>query len=319
MAHETNATHRRAVEQARWELLGHIVALTYKPMIVLSFVWVGLLIVDFTTGLSPLLQTLSDIIWALFVLQFVVELIVAPHKTTYLRHHWLTALSLLLPALRIVGVVGIVRTARVLRMAGMTGSFNLLRLLTAVNRGMVAVRTALGRRRVGYVAVLTVMITLAGAAGMFYFESPTALRHAGHRAAIQVGAGLHSYGEAMWWTAMIMTTMGSAYWPLTLEGRILCWLLALYAFGVFGYLTAIIASFFIGKDAAPVAAGSEPSAARGAEEVDAAAIRADLAAMRTQLEVLVARLGAPVTGHAVAREDRTPAGGRPPINPEVRP
>jgi voltage-gated potassium channel len=270
---------------------------------------VGLLIVDFTTGLSPQLQALSNVIWALFVLQFVVELIVAPHKTTYLRHHWLTAISLLLPAFRIVGIVGIVgivRTARVLQTAGMTGSFNLLRLLTAVNRGMVAVRTTLGRRRVGYVAVLTAMITLAGAAGMFYFESPTALRHAGHSAAVQAGAGLHSYGEAVWWTAMIMTTMGSAYWPLTLEGRILCWLLALYAFGVFGYLTAAIASFFIGKDAATVAAGTGPSAAKGAEEVDAAAIRADLAAMRTQLKVLVARLEAPATGHAVAREDRTP-------------
>jgi voltage-gated potassium channel len=105
---------------------------------------------------------------------------------------------------------------------------------------------------------------------------------------------------------MIMTTMGSAYWPLSLEGRILCWLLSLYAFGVFGYLTAAIASFVIGKDAASVAAGTGPSAATGAEEVDAAAIRADLAAMRTQLEVLVARLETPATGHTVAREARTP-------------
>jgi voltage-gated potassium channel len=107
---------------------------------------------------------------------------------------------------------------------------------------------------------------------------------------------------------MIMTTMGSAYWPLTLEGRSPCWLLALYASGVFGYLTAAIAiaRFFIGKDAASVAAGTGPSAATGAEQVDAAAIRADLAAMRTQLEVLVARLETPATGHAVAREDRTP-------------
>jgi hypothetical protein len=54
------------MEQARWELLGHIVALTHKPMIVLSFVWVGLRIMDFTTGLSPLLQTLRNVIWAPF-------------------------------------------------------------------------------------------------------------------------------------------------------------------------------------------------------------------------------------------------------------
>jgi voltage-gated potassium channel len=48
---------------------------------------------------------------------------------------------------------------------------------------------------------------------------------------------------------MLMTTMGSEYWPRTGEGRILCFLLSLYAFGVFGYVTATIATFFIGRDA----------------------------------------------------------------------
>ena len=47
---------------------------------------------------------------------------------------------------------------------------------------------------------------------------------------------------------MIMTTMGSAYWPQTDAGRVLCVLLSLYAFGVFGYVTALLASFFVGRD-----------------------------------------------------------------------
>ncbi len=62
-------------------------------------------------------------------------------------------------------------------------------------------------------------------------------------------AALNTYGTSLWWTAMIMTTMGSQYWPQTPEGRILCVLLALYAFAVFGYVTATLASFFIGRDA----------------------------------------------------------------------
>ena len=49
---------------------------------------------------------------------------------------------------------------------------------------------------------------------------------------------------------MIMTTMGSAYWPQTGEGRVLCVILALYAFAVFGYLTASLASYFVDRDAA---------------------------------------------------------------------
>lgn len=48
---------------------------------------------------------------------------------------------------------------------------------------------------------------------------------------------------------MVMTTMGSQYWPQTVEGRLLCVLLALYAFGVFGYVTAALATIFFGRDA----------------------------------------------------------------------
>jgi len=72
-------------------------------------------------------------------------------------------------------------------------------------------------------------------------------------------AGIHDYGTALWWTAMLMTTMGSAYWPQTGEGRILCVLLALYAFAVFGYVTATLATFFVSRDMARAAAPERES------------------------------------------------------------
>jgi voltage-gated potassium channel len=48
---------------------------------------------------------------------------------------------------------------------------------------------------------------------------------------------------------MMMTTLGSSYWPVTAEGRVLAFLLALYAFTMFGYITATLATFFIGREA----------------------------------------------------------------------
>ena len=36
-----------------------------------------------------------------------------------------------------------------------------------------------------------------------------------------------------------MTTLGSEYWPKSTEGRLLCFLLAVYAFAVWGYITAL--------------------------------------------------------------------------------
>lgn len=47
---------------------------------------------------------------------------------------------------------------------------------------------------------------------------------------------------------MLLTTMGSEYWPQTAEGRILCLLLSVYAFAVFGYVTAAIADYFVDTD-----------------------------------------------------------------------
>jgi len=56
------------------------------------------------------------------------------------------------------------------------------------------------------------------------------------------------YGHALWWTAMLLTTMGSEQWPVSAEGRILCLALSIYGFAIFGYIAGTIASWFVGKD-----------------------------------------------------------------------
>ena len=79
---------------------------------------------------------------------------------------------------------------------------------------------------------------------------------------------------------MLMTTLGSEYWPHTAEGRVLAFLLALYAFTVFGYVTAILASFFVGHTAdrdalAPTAAEVRALRTEIAELRAALALRAE--------------------------------------------
>ena len=130
---------------------------------------------------------------------------------------------------------------------------------------MNALRASLGRRGLGYAVLLTVLVALLGAGGMLAFEP-----------ASEVEGGFASYGEALWWTAMLLTTMGSEFWPRTAEGRALCFLLSLYGFAVFGYITAAFASFFVGRDAAD--AEAEVAGAR-----DLAALRHEVAALRGEL------------------------------------
>jgi voltage-gated potassium channel len=242
---DENRETTEELERERWELLARIDEAMEQPMILLAFIWLGLLIYEFTAGLSPGLEMLVYMIWAVFILHFLLGLIVAPAKRQYFRRNWLTALSLLIPAFRVFRVF---RAIRLLRAARTVRSLQLVRLVASLNRGMRALGNTLAKRGFGYVVALTVVVMLGGAAGMLAFENPAAIRQAGYEA--PDGAGLRTYGESLWWTAMILTTMGTDYWPRTAEGRILCWLLALYAFAIFGYITATIASFFIGQDAA---------------------------------------------------------------------
>lgn len=76
-------------------------------------------------------------------------------------------------------------------------------------------------------------------------------------------AEFETYGHALWWTAMRVITAGSDAEPITGEGRALAFLLALFGYAIFGYVTATIASFFIGRDAqeanAPVAESQDIS------------------------------------------------------------
>ena len=222
------------VRRERWKLTARLARVLEVPMLVLSAVWSLLLVLEFTRGLSPGLQTLNDVIWLAFVAQFATEFLAAPGKRVYLRKHWLTGVSLALPALRLVRLV---RVAGLARLAGVPRGLRLARLLGAMNRGMRTLATGFRRRGLGYLTLLTALVAVTGAAGMYRFELDA-----------PGGPGFPDYTTALWWTAMLLTTMGSDYWPRTGEGRLLCLLLAIYAFAVFGYVTAAIAAYFVGRD-----------------------------------------------------------------------
>ena len=252
----------KELESERLELLARVEAWLETPMVVLGFVWLALLVAEFVWGSSALFEGLGTIIWIVFLLDFALKLTLAPHKGRYLRHNLLTVVALFVPALRVFRVA---RAVRVLRLARTARGLRLVRVVTSLNRGMRALSATMGRRGFGYVAVLTLIVTFAGAAGMYAFERDAA-------------GGLGNYGTALWWTAMIMLTLGSEYWPQTPEGRVLCILLSLFAFGIFGYVTAALASFFIGRDAE-----DESTELAGARELGL--LREEITLLREELRV----------------------------------
>lgn len=256
---------KQILDRERREILQKLEDWLDLPMIVLAWVWLVLFVVELTVGLNPLLEAIATVIWILFILDFALTFTIAPRKIAYLKNNWLSAIALIIPALRIFRIarfVGLLRGVRASR------GLNLVRILTRTNRGMSALGASMGRRGFGYVVMLTLAIILVGAAGMYAFENNTS-----------DGSGLNDYGTALWWTAMLMTTMGSEYWPQTPEGRMLCLILALYAFAVFGYLTAVLATFFIGRDAE-----DNEAELAGAKSIDT--LHTEIQALRAEIQAL---------------------------------
>lgn len=261
MAEPDTPEERESLERERNEILLRLEDWLEWPMLALAFVWLALLILEFTYGLSPFLARLGIGIWIVFVLDFLLKLFVAPRRLVFVRRNWLTVIALIVPALRVFRAF---QAIRVLRAARAVRGLRLVRVVSSINRGMRALGNSLSRRGFGYVIAITVIVIVGGGAGMYTFEGGTE-------------GGINSYPEALWWTAMLITSIGSDFWPATPEGRLLCLLLSIYGLVVFGYITATLASFFISQDADDEEGELAGSRALAELRKEVQALRADLA------------------------------------------
>lgn len=242
------------VRDERDELLAHVQAIIEPVLVVLGLVFLGLLLLDYgVVAVSAQSQQwvgqALQVIWAIFLIDFIVRLAIAPAKGTFLRQNWLTVLSLALPFLR---PLRIFRAARALR------SLSLARFLGGINRGMRVLRQVTRGRQVAFVSVLTVVVVLAGAVGVLFFDRDVA------------GAPIQTFGEALWWSAAMVTTINNEQYAVSLEARILAILQRIYAVSVFGYITASIATYLIGTTTTPTDPKLE-------------ALRGELVALRQEL------------------------------------
>lgn len=111
------------------------------PMFLLALFWLYLFLVEMFGELSRTQEILIYIIWALFILEFILKLITAPRKTLYIRKNWLTIISLLIPALRafrLFYAINLLRSARVIN------STRIIRALTSGKRFLSALKEAQG-------------------------------------------------------------------------------------------------------------------------------------------------------------------------------
>lgn len=193
------------------------------PMAGLAVIWALLVAYDLSAATTWRTQVLVliDVIWVVFIVEFLAKLVVSRRPVAFLRRRWPSLLFLTLPALRLLRIVRVVRVLRALPAARVAGSSY---------RAIGTARSVLGGR-LGVLVATTFVVIFSGSQLSMLLE-PTVVT---------------SLGEGIWWAGNVGITGNLVAEPVTVPGRILSLVLSTYAVVVVAALAAALGAYFLGN------------------------------------------------------------------------
>lgn len=214
---EDEPTRREQLSAAFEERLDPVMA-------VLSVLWAAFIAYELVApgDQRPVLRLIGDVVWGIFLVEFLAKLVISGHPFRFLRRRWLSVLFLALPILRTVRVIASLRALRVLPAARIVGSSY---------RTIGSARTLLGGR-LSFLGVTTVAVVFAGGQLLFLLEDGGP-------------GGNEGLGDALWWSANLVISGAYVFQPESVLGRVVGLTLSAYAIVVFASLAATIGAFFI--------------------------------------------------------------------------
>ncbi len=198
--------------EERGEILLRLERVTELPLLVLSFVMIPILLGPYLWDLSEVednvFHTLDGFIWALFVIDIAAKIIIAPNRLRYALDHWLEVLVALLPFIR---------------------PLRLVRLFVFGSRAVLGARRLVN---IDFILVYALGVVIIGATVV--------------TAAEQGRDTIESFPDALWWSVVTVTTVGYGdMTPETVAGRAVAVVLMIGGIGLFGGLTANLASAIV--------------------------------------------------------------------------
>lgn len=235
----------------RWEHLTDGPLLIAAALFLAAYAW-PILQPGLPAWASQACTVVSWVVWITFALDFAVRLALAEGRWRFLYRNWMDILTLAVPMLRPIRAL---RVVVALNIIGRRGS--------GFARGKIVAYVAGSVALVGFVASLAVL---------------EAERH-------NPAANIKSFGDAAWWAATTVTTVGYGdRYPTTFEGRMVAVGLMVTGIALLGVVTAALASWFVEKLAEVQAAEArtEEGVLDLASEVHA--LRRDIADLRRAQE-----------------------------------
>jgi voltage-gated potassium channel len=198
------------------------------PLLVLAILWLPIILIPLfahlSAGVSSSFDLVDYVLWAVFVVEYIVKFTLAPDRKRFVRTHLIDLLVIVIPFLRPLRLARLLRLLRLARVAS---------VLTQVLR---RARSILTHQGLHFVLLAVILIVFAAAAMELYFETGAP------------GANIHNFGDALWWAVVTVTTVGYGdKFPVTAGGRGVAIVLMLVGIGLLGTLTATVASYFVGQ------------------------------------------------------------------------
>ncbi|MDO5729465.1 MAG: ion channel [Actinomycetaceae bacterium] len=158
-------------------------------------------------------QTATNVVWIIFALDYVVRLVIVSHRWSFIRYHLFDLAIVVLPFFQPLRLLRLVFLLRVLnRHAGQS------------LRGQIS----------SYVIGSAAIITLVGALAELDVERGVP------------GAQITSFGEALWWAFVTITTVGYGdFAPVTPQGRLVATGMMIFGVALLGTVTATLASWLV--------------------------------------------------------------------------
>jgi voltage-gated potassium channel len=188
------------------------------PLAVLALVYLGLYSLEVLGHWSsPLLWdfvAISDVIWVIFILDFIGRFILNHDKVRFLKTNAIELVSLLLPFFR---------------------AFRMFRVVIALGFLSRVGRTLSARINI-YVGLILPLLIYVCALGVYDAE---------HKAP---GANITQFGDAIWWAFVTSGTIGYGdYYPVTVEGRVIAVLLMIAGLAFVSVITVSVATMFLNR------------------------------------------------------------------------
>lgn len=205
---ETRVEHAVHVWE-RWSTL---------PLAVLAFVYLGLYALEVLADMPPAtfmdVLVVNDVIWGIFIVDFVVRFAIANHKWRFVKRNMVELISLILPFFR---------------------AFRMFRVIIAIGFLTRVAQSLQGKINL-YLGLILPLLVFTCSLGVYEAE---------HKAP---GANITNFGDAVWWAFVTITTIGYGdYYPVTFEGRAIAVLLMLSGLALVSLITISLGSWFLSR------------------------------------------------------------------------